>query len=237
MLIITVLIITAHLCWGQIPQNLSYQGILTTTSGEHVPDGSYSIIFSIYDTQIDGAALWTEQSDVEVTDGLFSVILGMENPFNLPFDRQYWLGITVGDSPEMSPRIVMTASAYSFQSKGVEDSSITSSKIARNQLVRSINSLRDNVLITTENNKLKISVSIQGGNTLDMAYDEGGSGAGRTIIADAGAVTIAGQDGLFVQGKVGIGTIQARCGRGYASGKCSRCRRCGQFCSGNGLRR
>ncbi|NOZ62762.1 MAG: hypothetical protein GXO74_13910, partial [Calditrichaeota bacterium] len=213
-LTIALLIITAHFCWGQIPQNLSYQGILTTSSGEQVPDGSYSIIFQIYDMQTDGAPLWSEQLEVNVISGLFSVILGQENPLNLPFDSQYWLGITVGNSPEMSPRIAMTASAYSFQTKGVGDSTITSSKVARNQLVRTINSLTDNVVIeggenvfvTTENNKLKISVSMQGGNTLDMAYDEGGPGAGRTITADAGAVNIAGQDGLVVQGKVGIGT-------------------------------
>lgn len=35
-----------------------------------------------------------------------------------------------------------------------------------------------------------------GGNTLDQAYDQGGAGAGRTITADAGAVTIDGADGL-----------------------------------------
>ena len=43
-------------------------------------------------------------------------------------------------------------------------------------------------------------------NTLDEAYDEGGAGAGRTITADAGAVNIAGADGLTVNGSVGIGT-------------------------------
>jgi len=45
-----------------------------------------------------------------------------------------------------------------------------------------------------------------GGNTLDQAYDQGGSGAGRTITADAGAVNIAGPGGLTVGGSVGIGT-------------------------------
>ena len=44
------------------------------------------------------------------------------------------------------------------------------------------------------------------GNTLDMAYDEGGAGLGRTITADAGAVNIAGSNGLTVNGSVGIGT-------------------------------
>jgi len=44
------------------------------------------------------------------------------------------------------------------------------------------------------------------GNTLDEAYDEGGSGAGRTITADSGAVNISGPDGLTVNGNIGIGT-------------------------------
>jgi hypothetical protein len=43
-------------------------------------------------------------------------------------------------------------------------------------------------------------------NTLDQAYDQGGAGAGRTIIADAGAVNISGNDGLTVNGNIGIGT-------------------------------
>jgi hypothetical protein len=43
-------------------------------------------------------------------------------------------------------------------------------------------------------------------NTLDMAYDEGGPGAGRIITADAGPVRIAGADGLYVTPGLGIGT-------------------------------
>jgi hypothetical protein len=41
-----------------------------------------------------------------------------------------------------------------------------------------------------------------GGNTLDQAYDQGGSGAGRTINADAGAVNIAGNYGLVTSGPI-----------------------------------
>ena len=42
--------------------------------------------------------------------------------------------------------------------------------------------------------------------TLDGAYDGGGSGVGRVIIADAGAVDIQGNGGLLVNGITGIGT-------------------------------
>lgn len=42
-------------------------------------------------------------------------------------------------------------------------------------------------------------------NTLDEAYDQGGAGQGRNIIADSGAVSIAGTDGFQVLGSHGTG--------------------------------
>jgi len=46
------------------------------------------------------------------------------------------------------------------------------------------------------------------GGTLDQAYDHGGPGAGATITADSGPVTIAGPDGLSITGPVGVGTAE-----------------------------
>ncbi len=53
-----------------------------------------------------------------------------------------------------------------------------------------------------------------GRNTLDGAYDEGGAGAGRVIIADAGAVEINGADGLTVTGTFGSGAAIGVTGAG-----------------------
>lgn len=53
-----------------------------------------------------------------------------------------------------------------------------------------------------------------GKNTLDDAYDEGGSGAGRIIIADAGSVQINGTDGLLVTGTHGSGVGPGTLGAG-----------------------
>ncbi len=46
-----------------------------------------------------------------------------------------------------------------------------------------------------------------GGGSLDAAYDFGGSGAGRTIIADAGALAVTGYDGFIAYGAIGHGVI------------------------------
>ncbi len=51
-------------------------------------------------------------------------------------------------------------------------------------------------------------------NTLDDAYDQGGAGSGNTITADAGALTIAGTDGIISTGSFGSGTALAVSGMG-----------------------
>ena len=50
-----------------------------------------------------------------------------------------------------------------------------------------------------------ISNSGGGGTTLDQAYDQGGAGDGKNIIADAGAVRVDGTDGFLVTGTSGSG--------------------------------
>ncbi len=47
-----------------------------------------------------------------------------------------------------------------------------------------------------------------GGGTLDQAYDFGGPGAGRTITADAGTVSITGAGGLSVAGGITTGAVR-----------------------------
>ncbi len=52
------------------------------------------------------------------------------------------------------------------------------------------------------------------GGMLDASYDFGGAGAGRTITADGGAVTVAGTDGLLVTGTHGQGATITASGAG-----------------------
>ncbi len=47
------------------------------------------------------------------------------------------------------------------------------------------------------------------GSTLDAAYNYGGAGSGRTITANAGAVTVSGVDGFLATGTINSGTIPA----------------------------
>ena len=63
------------------------------------------------------------------------------------------------------------------------------------------------VLISDANGTATWATPSTSGGTLDQAYDFGGAGAGKTITADSGAVTIAGNDGLVSTGTLNSGVI------------------------------
>jgi hypothetical protein len=104
-----------------IPQTLSYQGILTDASGNPVPDGAYAITFSFYNVATGGTALFTRGPiSVTTSKGLFATILGTgitNNNAPLPFelgDAQHWIGIKVGSNAELAPRVQLTSVPYAF---------------------------------------------------------------------------------------------------------------------------
>lgn len=78
---------------ADIPQTVSYQGVLASAEGLAVADGSYDLTFSIYAAATGGTALWTEAHQVQVLNGVFDAILGSGNALNLAFDQTYYLGI------------------------------------------------------------------------------------------------------------------------------------------------
>lgn len=108
---------------------ISFQGKLTNTDGTNVPDGNYSIRFRLYTSTAPTDATnacsanscqWEEtQSTVAVSGGLFQVNLGSVTalPGSVNFNSTpLYLGVKVGSDAEMTPRIQLTASPYSFNS-------------------------------------------------------------------------------------------------------------------------
>lgn len=126
---------------ADIPRTIGYQGVLSDTDGNLLPDGSYTLTFSIYDVPGGGEALFTESVDVETKDGVFEARIGSAVPINLDFDKQYFVGITVAGEAEMSPRIPFNTVPYAFMAASVEDGSITREKLADGATVTSINGL------------------------------------------------------------------------------------------------
>jgi len=115
-----MLILAASLSLAQVPKTISYQGVLTDASGTVVPDGNYNLTFRLYDVATGGTALWAEGQLVAVSKGIFNVILGSVAPLNLPFNKPYYLGVTVGAGAELTPRMPLTSSGYSFRAANAD---------------------------------------------------------------------------------------------------------------------
>ena len=114
---IVLIIAFTIVSFGQIPQTISYQGILKDNSGQIMPNDQYIFTFKLYNAVDATESIWEEEKDLDVVEGLFSTLLGDKNPFgvDVKFDTQYWLGIQVGDEPELTQRIPLSAVGYALR--------------------------------------------------------------------------------------------------------------------------
>ena len=99
---------------AQVPREINYQGYLTSPGGAPVST-SVTLVVKLYNAATGGAALFSETQTVSVTNGVFNVIIGSVTALTLPFDVPYYLGISVGADPEMTPRQALVASAYAIR--------------------------------------------------------------------------------------------------------------------------
>jgi|GEM_PF-5417076 len=156
-------------CFAQSSNTISYQGLLYI-NGSILPDGQYQADLNLYQSG-SNTLLWAETQLIDVVDGIFNTQLGLESSLDVTLfaDNEISLGVSI-EGEELSPRINLTATPYSFIAKTVEDDAITSRKIADNEVIKSINGLKDditinagnNVQITNDNNGLTISANLSG---------------------------------------------------------------------------
>jgi len=115
----SIILLILFVCFGysQIPEMINYQGYITNSDGEPF-SGNQTLHFVIYDQHSDGDAFWKETQEIEVENGLFSVMLGAITPLaSSIFNKENrYLGIAVGDDNEMKPRKQFTSVGYAFKS-------------------------------------------------------------------------------------------------------------------------
>jgi hypothetical protein len=100
-----------------LTDQIPIQGRLTDANG--IPlNGTYTVTFSVYDAAVGGALLCGNIfTAVEVTNGLFNSTLDFCDTLNAFEGDQMYLGVKVGDDPEMTPRQPIQGVPYAFNLK------------------------------------------------------------------------------------------------------------------------
>lgn len=128
-------LVAASTSFSQIPDRINYQGRLTDAGGSPI-NTTVAITFALYTVQSGGTNIWSEtHSSVEVVNGIFEVELGSQGGPGVPadqFDVPLYLGVTVGNDSEMTPRQPLLPAPYAFRSQqaaSVDDGTITGASI------------------------------------------------------------------------------------------------------------
>ncbi len=158
-MMIMFLLVSTHM-FINAQATLSLQGILKKANGIALEDDTYPITFKIYVVDSTKVKWYETIDDVEVTSGIYSVILGANPmfPLNLAFDKDYELGISIG-SQEMKPRVKLTSAPYALALRG-----------STNQFPSSGQVLADSILINggiKVNNGVLASGGAPGANGVD----------------------------------------------------------------------
>jgi hypothetical protein len=167
----------------------TYQGRLN--DGGAPANGSYDLRFTVYDLAASGSVVAgpLTNSATSVSNGLFTVVLDFgTGVFTGP---ARWLETAVRPSGNgvfsgLSPRQALTPSPYAIYSE-------TASNVITGSVVKSLNTLKDNVTLAAGSN-VTITPS---GNTLTIA-SAGAGGSGIWSVLDNNA--------YYTAGNVGVGT-------------------------------
>jgi hypothetical protein len=105
-----------------VPGQLNYQGYLADAADSSAVTATLEMTFRLFDSETKGAQLWSEtHATVEVTGGLFQVLLGSQAAFpdGLFDGTPLWLETEVG--PEiLAPRKPVVSTAYSHRANSAE---------------------------------------------------------------------------------------------------------------------
>jgi hypothetical protein len=183
---------------------MSVQGFLTNAAGNPL-NGSYNMIFRIYDISSGGTALCTAAlAGVQVSNGQFGATVYC----NAIEGQQLWLGITVGTDSEMTPRQSIRPVAYAMS---LRPGAVISSTMGSNAILHIENwgnagrGLRVYAMDTTSVNYGIVGASRSSNGYAGYFYNEGGGTGiyarsldnGNDLILGGNADTTLGDDGVL----------------------------------------
>ncbi len=130
---ITDLTFTQELKSSKIPSQILFNGYLTDKQGNILTDNNYNFTIHIYDSPDAQIPLWSgNYENVEVKNGLFTLLLGSKEENTLLYNKKYYVGIQINDEAEMPQRLELGTTAYSLGARfanTVSDGAITNEKL------------------------------------------------------------------------------------------------------------
>ncbi len=177
-LIFTAALVMAPAASGEIPEIISYQGVLSDAKGV-VLNGHYDITVRIYDQSTGGEPLWEEEHvSALVNKGVFNVMLGSVNPLDVDFSVPCWLGVSVNNADELAPRLEFGSVSTALLAK----KALIADNVSEGRVVKSLNGLTDNITLQAGNNVAisksgaRITFAASGGPTCNWSGWRGPTG-------------------------------------------------------------
>ena len=215
---------------AQFNPEINYQGKLTNGSGVAVADGTYNMNFWLVPTSggATSTAVWSEArtgaNRVQVTDGLFSVMLGdVSTLASVDFNQTLYLAVEIGGTGtptwdgELLPRKVLGAVPAAFVAETADSadalSGIASSSFLRSDEVDTMTASSSSSLLTLIQNGIgKVLSLFSGATEIFTVLSNGNVGVGTTT--PSSRLTVVGDTSLggslAIEDNVTIGgTIQA----------------------------
>ncbi len=113
----------------QMPNVISYQGVIQSVNGVPVQDSTYPVTVIIWTDADAGTPIWQDVFNAEVRGGVFNILLGSHIPLpaSSAMDHPLWISVSVGEFSESSRRTMLSSVPMAMN---VTDSAITTKKLA-----------------------------------------------------------------------------------------------------------
>jgi len=109
-----------------IPKQMSYQGILSDSTGMAINNDTVSVEFRIFETPVGGTSKWVETQDVVTDDeGRFNVLLGLFTPIEDTVFRETerYLSVNVESNGAIIPRTKLVSVGFANRVSTVDGAS------------------------------------------------------------------------------------------------------------------
>jgi|GEM_PF-4583760 len=130
---------------------LSLQGMMQNANGQRMDDGKHYACFRLYASKESTSKVWSQCDTLQVENGMYHTLLGESTPLPFANGKPAWLELTV-DQELLAGRIPLTGSIAAWTSASVTDSIFPGTGMGPGVGVRSINSLRNDIVLESEGN-------------------------------------------------------------------------------------